>query len=110
MSAETTLEICYLGDSDRVDADALYDDIVKIVETEHHLHKDVASDLRDAFGDGRAELAVSVVSVRGLVTDISRLCPTAHLEARALGEELKDTWIAEFRDGEAVFDEGPWGG
>lgn len=108
MSAETMLEVRYLGCDDPVDVDELYDEVVKLVETEHHLHRDVAGDLRDAFAEGRAELAVSVASVRALVTDLSRLSPAAHFVARALGEDLKDTWIAEFRDGEAVLDEGPW--
>ena len=106
MSWHTKLQIQVLG-SDLVDLQAIADTVLKQLQ-EDQIHPDVYGDLKQAFDEGEAIFNVDVAYLQHLLRKIAPHLPEANFEARCLGEEFRDTWVATFRSGKEVFCHGPW--
>ena len=72
------------------------------------LHHDICSDLLIAFSTGNSIFNLDGWSVRALLAEVSRLLPQLQFAARGVGEEIRDTWVREFAEGEQCFEAGPW--
>ncbi|MFZ6875562.1 hypothetical protein ACO0LF_26140 [Undibacterium sp. Di27W] len=107
MSEHTTLHIQFIGDNDIPDISDKSDEITKILSADG-IHKDVLQDLIAAFSNNEAVFNVHSVYLISLIESVATLFPSAWFEARGLGEEFRFTWVAEFKEGNKVFIQGPW--
>jgi hypothetical protein len=72
------------------------------------IHHDVFSDLSEAFGSGRGHFRVHPLYLLQLLDAVARILPNVSFDARALGEQFRETWIAEYRAGSRLYTQGPW--
>ena len=75
---------------------------------EDGMSHDVYEGIFDAFTQSRGNIATHCFYLRNLCDALAQLFPHIPFDARGLGEEFRDTWIAEYRDGQRVFSRGPW--
>lgn len=107
MSFYANLQINNLGE-DSIDIYLLKESIIEILSTDG-IHEDVFEDLQTAFDEGEAPLNVTAAYLKELITKIATLDSNYHFEARAIGEEFRDLWVAEFDQGSVIFSAGTWG-
>lgn len=107
MGWNTKLQIQMLGYSDPVDLKMIVDTVLKKLD-EDGIHSDVFADLKQAFENGEADFNVHAAYLQILLRNITQSLPDAYFEARCLGEEFRDTWVATFRNGKEIFCQGPW--
>lgn len=107
MAWETALQIAYLDDSEPLEIEEVRDPIVELLDDEG-LHPDVLDDIAEAFDVGVASFTLPADQLALLIESVAALAPQISFTARGLGEQFRDTWVREFRDGELVFEAGPW--
>lgn len=107
MSDQTNLQIQFIGDNDIPDISSKSDEVIKIL-FEDGIHKDILQDLIEAFSNNEAIFNVHSIYLLSLIENVAKLFPSAWFEARGLGEEFRHTWVAEFKEGNKTFIQGPW--
>ena len=103
MSFATYLEIQFV--EDQVAIDRISDELKNIL-AEDGIHLDVLDGLRTAFKGTETKINVSASYLAYLIERIASLQPTVSFHARGRGDELRDVWVREFQNGEAVFSVG----
>lgn len=106
MSFDTDLEIAIV-DGEAPDLEAVKASVLAQLGRDG-VHPDVYGDLAEAFGSGRSHFRVHPLYLLQLLDALAKLLPGVSFDARALGEQFRETWIAEYRDGARVFTQGPW--
>ena len=106
MSFDSDLEIAVVTGV-LPDFHALRASIVKQLEDDG-IHPDVFNAIKEAFLSSRAHFRVHPVYLLQLLDEIAPLFPGLAFNARGLGEWFRETWIAEYRDGQRVYTQGPW--
>jgi hypothetical protein len=101
------LEIGYTDDSEPIDLDSIQEEVSKIISADT-MDPALLNPFRDAFDDGAAILPIPDDYTLKIVELIAGLCPDKSFAARCCGEELRRTWVREFKDGKAIFEAGPW--
>jgi hypothetical protein len=106
LSFDTDLEIAFV-DGDRPDLDAVKPEVLAQLDRDG-MHHDVYSDLSETVQSGRGHFRVHPFYLLQLLDALAKMLPRLSFDARALGEQFRETWIAEYRDGVRVFTQGPW--
>ena len=106
MSFDSDLDIA-LVDGKMPDFDSLRIRVLKRL-AEDGIHQDVFSDIKAAFINQRAHFRLSSVYLLQLLDEIAPLFPDVAFDARGLGECFRETWIAEYRNGQRQYTQGPW--
>lgn len=106
MSDISILEIAFVEDNS-IDIDEHAERIHELLKN-YGYARETLNYLRDAFADGEAEFGGRVEGLLYLAEQIAKLAPHVKFQARARGEEFRDTWVREFEGGKAVFAAGPW--
>ena len=106
MSFDTDLEIA-LVDGDTPDLDAVKAKVLAQLDRDG-MHHDVYSDITDAFSSGRSHFRVHPQYLLQLLDALAKLLPPISFDARAMGEQFRETWIAEYREGSRTYTQGPW--
>lgn len=74
--------------------------------------EDLLADLRESLDgsdcDGALVNKLWCPEIEDMMLYISRAFPTVGFGARGFGEEFRDIWIREFRDGKVTFAHGPF--
>jgi hypothetical protein len=107
LSFDTALEIA-LVDGDAPELDSQKSKILAQLDRDG-IHHDVYSDISDAFSSGHGHFGVHPQYLLQLLDAIAKMVPDTPFDARALGEQFRETWVAEYREGSRVFTRGPWG-
>jgi hypothetical protein len=103
MSFATYLEVQYVDG--QIDINSLEAELTELFNKDG-IHLDVLNDLRLAFAGEEAIFNIDASYLSYVVERIASLQPSVSFHARGRGEELRDVWVREFEDGEAVFSEG----
>jgi hypothetical protein len=106
MSFDSNLEIIII-DGDPPDLEAVRPRILAQLDKDG-IHPDVYADISDAFSQSKSHFRVHSSYLLQLMDAIANIVPDVCFDARGLGEEFRDTWIAEYRHGKRVFTQGPW--
>ncbi len=106
MSFDSDLEIVIV-DGDTPDIEAVRPRILQQLDKDG-IHSDVYGSVSEAFSHSRSHFRVHSGYLLQLMDAIAKMIPEACFDARGLGEEFRDTWIAEYRNGTRVFTQGPW--
>jgi hypothetical protein len=106
MSFDSDLEIAVVS-GELPDFQALRATIEKQLDDDG-IHNDVFNSLTEAFLKSRSHFRVHPVYLLQLLDEIAPLFPGLGFDARGLGEWFRETWIAEYRDGQRVYTQGPW--
>jgi len=104
MSFHTELWI-QLEEGDASDVERIRTDITGYLN-QNVLPDLVYTDLLTAFSSGYSIFNLDGWSVRALLVEVSRLLPELQFAARGMGEEIRDTWVREFAEGEQRFEAG----
>lgn len=104
MSFDTYLEI-FLPDGEQPDLEALRPAILKQLDADG-IHHDVCAAIEEAFNTSRARFSVHPAYLLQLMDELAPWFPETPFDARGLGEEFRETWVAEYRDGERVYTSG----
>ena len=107
MSFDSVLHIQEIGYGEPIDWTAIKDQVLALL-VKDGIHEVVLDDLQLALSSGRAPFRLHSAYLCDLLGRVAKLLPDAHFEARGLGEEFRHTWIREFKNGETVFEAGPW--
>lgn len=106
MSFHTTLQIAQTGDVS-VEFESLSAQLEILLQRDG-IHRDLLTDLHDAFEQGEAICWVHAAYLFQLISEIAPLTAPGSLEIRCLGEEFRHTWIMSVAAGRIEFSAGPW--
>ena len=107
MSCDSKFEIA-LVDGETPDLVALKSKILAQLDRDG-IHHDVYKDITELFATGHAYFRLHPLYLLQLMDALSEMFPSVSVDARALGEAFRETWVAEYREGKRTFTQGPWG-
>ncbi|WP_395330778.1 hypothetical protein WBP06_00555 [Novosphingobium sp. BL-8H] len=106
MSFDSDLHIAIIG-LEIPHFEKLKNNIIKQLDEDGISH-DVFQDIVTSFTDGRGQFRLHSAYLMDFLDKIAPLFPEVNFDARGLGEEFRDTWVAEYREGRREYTQGPW--
>jgi hypothetical protein len=106
MSFDSNLEIAII-DGSPPNFSVLRQAILRQLD-EDGVHHDVFAAVESAFIRSRSSFRLHPAYLLQLMDEIAPLFPEVSFDARGLGESFRETWVAEYRDGQRIYTQGPW--